>query len=73
MLFTAFLLQGPNSNLDTSGPMYLGGTDFGSPFRFFTALKNAPLRKGFVGCVRGLRIDDVSIDLQVRINGITVT
>ena len=46
--------------------MYLGGTEFGNLFGSKIGLKNAPLRKGFVGCVSSLQMDGKSINLQVK-------
>ena len=57
--------QGSSTALDTAGQIYMGGTKFASDFSFILDLKNAPFRKGFVGCLNNLKIDYVSIDMQV--------
>ena len=51
--------------MNIDGPLYFGSADFGSTFRLKPGLRNAPERKGFVGCVKDLRIDGTKLDLQV--------
>nr|XP_026689389.1 neurexin-1a isoform X3 [Ciona intestinalis] len=59
-----FRVEGSNTNLDLNGPLSLAGVDFGGNFERLPNLWTAPLREGFVGCVRDLRMDGEELDVQ---------
>jgi len=52
--------------LDIPNKIYVGGAEFGMQFQIIVGLQSSLLRKGFIGCVKSIQVDDVIVDLQVN-------